>query len=109
MLRPSSDSVPPPRVWVDKNPDADRRLKAARAALTVKSEELAIPIENILTPDSLRRVAWNPPEPFTVEAVGSALQGLGARAWQVDATAQLIHDAFVDGPQSIEEPTEPVS
>ena len=109
VLRPSGDSVPPPRVWVDKNPDADRRLKAARAAITVRSQELGIPIENILTPDSLRRVAWNPPEPFTVEAIAAALEALGARPWQIDVTAQLIHDAFVEGPQSPDEPGEPTS
>ena len=109
VLRPSGDSVPPPRVWVDKNPDADKRLKAARAAITALSEERGIPIENILTPDTLRRVAWTPPEPLSPESIATSLRSLGARPWQVDATAQLIHDAFVDGPQSIEEPTEPVS
>ena len=108
-VRAQGESVPPPRVWADKNPTADKRLKAARAAITEVSEERSIPIENILTPDSLRRIAWQPPEPLTVSAVSEALEALSARPWQIDATAQLIHDAFVGASQTIEEPDEPTS
>ena len=102
-LRVPSDSVPPPRVWADKNPEADRRLKAARAAITELSEAMAIPIENLLTPDSLRRVAWRPPAEVTLESIRAALAETGARTWQLDATAQLIHSAFVEALQSPEE------
>ena len=109
VLRVGGETVPPPRVWADKNPDADKRLKAARAAITATSEELSIPVENLLTPDTLRRVAWNVPEPLSVSSVSAALEGLGARAWQIDATAQLIHDAFVDALQTPPEPEEPAS
>jgi len=108
-VRAQGESVPPPRVWADKNPTADKRLKAARAAITTVSEERSIPIENILTPDSLRRIAWQPPEPLSVSAVAEALEALSARAWQIDVTAQLIHDAFVEASQTIEEPDEPTS
>jgi len=109
VLRVGGETVPPPRVWSDKNPDADKRLKAARAAITATSEELSIPVENLLTPDTLRRVAWTVPEPLTVESFSAALESLGARAWQIDATAQLIHDAFVDALQTPPEPEEPAS
>ena len=108
-VRAQGESVPPPRVWSDKNPAADKRLKAARASLTEAAEALDLPIENLLTPESLRRVAWTPPEPATVETVGEALVALGARPWQVDATAQRITDAFVEASQSIEEASEPSS
>jgi ribonuclease D len=108
-LRVPSDSVPPPRVWADKNPEADRRLKGARAAITELSESMAIPIENILTPESLRRVAWRPPAEVTLDSVRGALAETGAREWQLDATAQLIHSAFVEALQTPEEPSEPGS
>jgi len=108
-VRAQGESVPPPRVWSEKNPVADKRLKAARASLTEVAEQLDLPIENLLTPESLRRVAWTPPEPATVETVSEALVALGAREWQVDATAQRIVDAFVEASQSIEEPDEPSS
>lgn len=102
--RPPGDGMPPPRVWADKNPDADGRLKRARAAVIARAEELDIPVENVLTPDTLRRVAWAPPAEIDAESVGAALRELGARPWQVEATAQLIAQAFVEPPQTPETP-----
>lgn len=95
VLRAAGDSVPPPRAWADKNPEADRRLKAARAAVVAKSEELNIPIENLLTPDVLRRLAWMPPEPIELPQIRAALAEMGARAWQVNAVAEPITTAFI--------------
>jgi ribonuclease D len=108
-VRAQGESVPPPRVWADKNPEADRRLKGARAALLLAAEEFEMPVENVLTPETLRRVAWTPPAELTLDSISNALAELGARAWQIDATAQLILDAFVDASQTIEEPNEPAS
>ncbi len=54
-------SLPPPRAWADRNPEADRRYKAARAAVVARAEALDLPVENLLTPDTLRTVSWEPP------------------------------------------------
>src|SRR5439155_10353983 len=43
VLRGPGESLPPPRAWADRNPEADARLKGARAALGVLSETLSIP------------------------------------------------------------------
>jgi ribonuclease D len=105
-IRGVGESIPPPRVWADKNAEADRRLKAARAAIGVISEEQAIPVENLLVPETLRRLAWKPPEPLTLESITDALVESGARPWQIDATAQVIHDAFVEARQNLQIPDE---
>lgn len=94
--RGSGDGMPPPRAWADRNPAADARLKAARPVVEALAEELRMPTENLLTPDMLRRVAWNPPGEVTAASVGAALSALGARPWQVAQTAQPIATAFVD-------------
>ncbi|MFB8147171.1 ribonuclease D [Microbacterium sp. NPDC056003] len=96
------DSLPPPRAWPDRNPEADARLKAARPAVEQLAETLRMPTENLLTPELLRRVAWAPPEPLTAASLGEALSSLGAREWQIAQTAQVIVDAFVG---SVQEPT----
>ncbi len=98
-VRVQGDSIPPVRAWADRKPDADRRLKIARSAFAELSEQLAIPVENILTPELLRQVAWEPPEPLTVDGVRAHLTAGGAREWQCDVTAQLIVDAFVEASQ----------
>jgi len=106
VQRRATDTLPPPRSWSDRNPEADARLKNARAALTAVSEEHEIPLENLLTPDFLRRVAWNAPDPLTLETVSDALRSLGARPWQIELTAQPILQAFVDALQQPEAPSE---
>jgi ribonuclease D len=93
--RVPSDTLPPPRAWVDRNPEADRRLKAARPAVESRAEELRMPTENLLTPETLRRVAWTPPAEITAETISAALVELGARPWQIEQTAQVIADSFV--------------
>ncbi|MBC7590910.1 MAG: HRDC domain-containing protein, partial [Salinibacterium sp.] len=106
VLRVAGDVLPPPRVWGDKNPDADKRLKTARARIAEVSNEICIPVENMLTPELLRRVAWTPPTPAGRDEIAESLNSLGARRWQIDATAQVIADAFVEASQTPEQPSE---
>lgn len=98
----NADTLPPPRAWADRNPTADARLKAARPEVESVAEQLNMPLENLLTPDTLRRVAWEPPAEITAESIGAALTGFGARPWQIERTAQVIADAFV---RSVQEPS----
>jgi ribonuclease D len=104
--RVPSDTLPPPRAWADRNPEADARLRAVRPVVEARAEELGMPTENLLTPESLRRLAWAPPLEITSEEIALALRELGARPWQIEQTAQLIADAFVD---SVNEPDEPTA
>ncbi|WP_144872504.1 HRDC domain-containing protein [Microbacterium sp. 1.5R] len=106
--RVPSDALPPPRAWADRNPEADARLKAARPVVEAVAEELAMPTENLLTPDYLRRISWDVPG-TTPDAVAAALETLGARPWQIAQTAQKIAAAFVDAGQSPDEASAPAS
>jgi len=53
-----------------------------------------LPVENLLPPDALRRLAWEPPSPATRETVAAALASSGARPWQADLTAGPLAEAF---------------
>jgi len=105
-MRVRSESIPPPRSWADRRPEALDRLNEARAALHTVAEELGMPVENMLTPSMLREIAWEPPVEVTAETIGQALTAHGARKWQVTATAQRIAQAFVEAPQN-QHPVEP--
>jgi ribonuclease D len=106
VMRGNGESLPPPRAWADRNPEADARLKAARAAIAELSKQVAIPVENLLTPETLRRVAWSPPADPTPAAIGEALAELGARPWQIEATSQVIAQSFVDASQKTDDTAE---
>jgi ribonuclease D len=75
---------PPPRSWSDRDPDAFARLSAARTALSALAEGIGMPVENLMSPDAVRRLCWTPPDPLEPEAVGGYLASLGARPWQVE-------------------------
>jgi ribonuclease D len=89
-----SGGPPSPRSWPDKSPKAAARLLAAKAFLTGLSEELGIPTENMLTPDTVRRLCWEPPAPLDQDAVGAYLRDAGARGWQIDLTLAGLTDAM---------------
>jgi ribonuclease D len=85
------DGPPPPRSWADKDPVAATRLKVCRERLNALAADLELPVENLLSPDSVRRLAWEPPVPAAGEqwaaTVAERLTSLGARPWQVELTA----------------------
>jgi len=98
--RAPSEGPPPPRVWPERNPEAAARMSAAREALTRVAEERAIPSENLLTPDYLRRLCWDPPQPETAASISAFLLDKGARPWQISLVAEALEQAFVDAHQS---------
>jgi ribonuclease D len=102
-VRVPTDSPPPPRAWAMRNPEADARLRLAKAALAEVAEGIEMPVENLLTPDHLRRLAWTPPPVRDAASIGAALTALGARPWQVETTSQRIADAFVEASQTVQD------
>jgi len=81
---------PPPRAWAEKDPVAAARLSAARAAVSALAETLNMPQENLITPDTVRRVCWEPPSAPDAASVAGALAGYGARAWQVEQVTPVL-------------------
>ena len=85
---------PPPRAWADKDPEAAARLSAARAGVSALAEQLNMPQENLITPDTVRRVCWEPPVVVDAESVAAALAGHGARPWQVEQVTPVLVEAL---------------
>ncbi len=103
---PRPDGPPQPRAWADRNPVAARRLTIARDATSTLAARLRLPVENLLTPDHLRRLLWTPPEtrdPAVLsEEVAAQLRGYGARPWQIELTTEPLVAAVLaaDQPES---------
>lgn len=95
-LQVSNNTPPPPRVWAERDVAAAARYATARPRLAELAGELNIPVENILTPDFLRRVCWRPPSTITVATVSAQLAELGARPWQIEKTAALLTEALAN-------------
>ena len=94
-LKPEkTDALPNHRNWINKYPEADRRLKLAKASLVELSEKKLVPLENLLMPELLRQVSFAPPEDLSTSVLSERLSQLGARPWQIELTAGLIVEAF---------------
>ncbi|HTX28646.1 MAG TPA: HRDC domain-containing protein [Streptosporangiaceae bacterium] len=94
---PIPNGPPPAHRWAERDPAAAARLVAARAAVTAVAEASRLPVENLISPDVLRRLSWDPPLPSDPVAVAEALTSYGARAWQVELTAGPVAEAFNAG------------
>lgn len=95
---PAPSSGPPqPRTWADRNPAAWKRLTAAREALATIADQRDLPVENLLSPEPVRRLCWEPPAPITPDRIEGFLRDQGARQWQVDATVIALQQALVTG------------
>jgi ribonuclease D len=99
LLTLRADGPPPARAWADRDPVAGARLAQARATLAELASAHSMPVENLLSPDALRRVLWTPPEPADHETVAAALRELGARPWQVDLATPVILTVIEAHPQ----------
>ena len=94
---PVPTGPPPAHRWAERDPAAAARLAAARAAVTEIAEANRLPVENLLAPDAVRRISWDPPQPLDPGTVTLALAGYGARPWQVALTAEPLALALSAG------------
>lgn len=90
------DAMPPHRNWAQRFPEAAERLAATKEAIALEAEEQHMPAENLLTPDIMRRLVWEPPVELTEQAVADRLRELGARDWQSVLTAPIFTRVFVE-------------
>jgi ribonuclease D len=91
---PPPEGPPPTHRWQERDPAAARRLAAVRTVVAALADEHTVPAENLLPPDVVRRLAWQPPEPQDPQAVATDLAAHGARPWQVGLTALPISKAL---------------
>jgi ribonuclease D len=88
------DGPPAVNRWADRDPAAATRLQVARAGLAQLSEKWSVPVENLLSPDLVRRLMWSPPESRDAPAVAEVLRAGGAREWQIELTGPVLTEAL---------------
>jgi ribonuclease D len=91
-----SEGPPPARIWSERDPAAAGRLSRARAALTATATELNLPVENLLSPDTVRRLAWSPPSPADDASVEAFLREHSARDWQLRLVLPVLVEAVAE-------------
>ncbi|WFE60705.1 ribonuclease D [Micromonospora sp. WMMD712] len=97
-VTPVVEGPPPPHRWAERDPVAAGRLARCREVVVRIAGEHTLPPENLIAPDSIRRLAWTPPAEVSEATVAETLRGFGAREWQLtllvaDLTAALAGPA----------------
>ncbi len=92
---PPGEGPPPAHRWAERDPVAAKRLATARTAVAALADANHLPAENLLAPDAVRRLSWQPPDPISPESVAAELERYGARPWQIDVTAMPIAMALL--------------
>jgi ribonuclease D len=101
QVRSNTDALPPIKLWRDRFPERYAPLTHARAQLDLKATELNIPLENLISPEAVRRICWNKP----LGEVSTALAALSVRPWQIEIAAPLLEAALLEvEPLEIVEP-----
>jgi ribonuclease D len=100
--RSDSDSLPPLKIWRERFPEKYAPLTHAKVRLGEKAAELEVPLENLITPDYVRRICWNSPK----GAVAQGLASLGARNWQIGIVAPILEAALLETEPLEEAPAE---
>jgi ribonuclease D len=91
-VRGDSDALPPVKVWREKYPLRYAALTHAKENLLVRSQELALPLENLISPEYVRRICWSNP----AGSVDAALSTLGARRWQIEIATPILEAALLE-------------
>jgi ribonuclease D len=99
-MRTNADTLPPIKLWRDKFPEKFAPLSHARAAIEIIAQDNHIPVENLISPEYVRRVCWKPPtgatETLSTPTVEQALAELGARQWQIALVAPALAAALLE-------------
>lgn len=98
-VRPKQTGIPHHRNWLQKFPDAHARLTASKELIAQLSEQVKIPQENILNPEALRQICFEPPTPLTTESLANALSARSVRQWQIDLILEELLTAMAATPK----------
>lgn len=105
-MRAQGESLPPPRIWVKKFPLAFAHLSHAKNQLSLISSDLTIPLENLISPELVRRISFDdgrertidPSNPIESEKeskrILNELTSRGARPWQIDIATPILLEAL---------------
>ena len=86
-VRPKPTGIPNHRNWPQKFPKAHARLLSSKELIASISAEQEIPQENILNPEALRGICFEPPEELTLNSITKSLREKYVRQWQIDLVA----------------------
>ncbi len=91
-LKLANTGIPNHRSWPSKWPNAHKRLICMRHNLTEVAKGLEIPLENLVSPETIRQICWVERDTADRDDIMLELRNFNAREWQIE----LITDVIVE-------------
>ena len=85
-----ADGPPNPRNWANRNAQAWSRLEFAKTRISELAEKLNMPPENLVSPDAIRRIMWEPPAD---DQMSTFLADIKVRPWQQELVVPIFQAA----------------
>ena len=93
-LKVAATGIPNHRNWPSKWPKAHARLVCARYFLTQFAETVTVPVENIISPETVRQICWIERDSVDAATIANEMREFNCRDWQIDLVADLIAKAI---------------
>ncbi|MBY0442037.1 MAG: ribonuclease D [Mycobacteriaceae bacterium] len=98
-----TNGPPPAMRWAKRKPEAAARLAAAKATLSEIAQQVSVPVENLLSPELLRRLCWDWEDVIAGydgnqgarDVVEEFLRAGQARTWQRELLVPALVTALV--------------
>lgn len=98
----ASGELPQPRSWGRHHAEAARVLEVVRATVRSRADDLRLPQELLVLPDTQRRLAWDLGQAHqsgmrvdtAPAAVAARLSALEARPWQIEQVCPALSQAL---------------
>jgi ribonuclease D len=93
-LKLVSSGIPNHRSWPTRWPKAHQRLICVRFNLSELAKSLNIPLENLISPETIRKICWIDRDSATLEELTTELNSFSARTWQIELVAPVMQTAI---------------
>ena len=91
----SEGTIPQPRNWPQRNPQAAERWDLVRPAVVARAEEIGLAPEVLVSPEIIRVLCWSGFErDDNTETIAARLLAQGSRHWQAGQLASAIAAAL---------------
>lgn len=88
---PKTSTLPPPKAWPEKNPEAAARWDVVRPAINTLAEAHEIAPELIISPDLVRRLCWEGGSRLgDRDELHQWLTEQSSRPWQIDLVSEPV-------------------
>jgi ribonuclease D len=93
-LKLSNSGIPNHRSWPTRWPNAHKRLICTRHNLTEVAKSLEIPLENLVSPETIRQICWIERDSAELDEIIRELNSFNARDWQIELIASVMVESI---------------